>query len=160
MGICRTAIAALLVGCVAGPALAACRADQVEVRLPSGGTSRFAVEVADDGAERARGLMFRERMAKSAGMLFIYPKPQRASFWMKNTLIPLDMIFADPKGRVLKVHANAVPGDTASIDGGIGVQLVLEINGGLAKRLGIVPGAELRHPGIAQADAVWPCAAE
>jgi len=142
---------------VAGPALAACRADQVEVRLPSGGMARFAVEVADDGPERAQGLMFRERMAKSAGMLFVYKRPQRASFWMKNTLIPLDMIFADPQGRVLAVHANAVPGDKTKIDGGTGVKLVLEINGGLARRLGIGPGAELRHPAIAQADAAWPC---
>ena len=157
MGIRRAAIAASLVWCAAGPALAVCRADQVEVGLPSGGMARFAVEVADDGPERAQGLMFRERMAKSAGMLFVYQRPQRASFWMKNTLIPLDMIFVDPQGRVLAVHANAVPGDTTSIDGGTGVKLVLEINGGLAARMGIGPGAELRHPAIAQADAAWPC---
>jgi len=125
--------------------------------MPSGGVARFAVEVADDGPERAQGLMFRERMAKSAGMLFVYQRPQRASFWMKNTLIPLDMIFVDLQGRVLAVHANAVPGDTTSIDGGTGVKLVLEINGGLAARMGIGPGAELRHPAIAQADAAWPC---
>jgi uncharacterized protein len=96
-------------------------------------------------------------MATSAGMLFVYDKPQRASFWMKNTLIPLDMIFADPQGRVTAVHADAVPGDTTPIDGGMGVQLILEINGGLAARMGIVPGAELRHPAIAQGAAVWPC---
>jgi uncharacterized protein len=151
-------IAAALVWCAA-PVLADCRADQVEVRLPSGGMARFAVEVADDGVERAQGLMFREHMAKSAGMLFIYDAPQHASFWMKNTVIPLDMIFADPQGRVTAVHADAVPGDTTPIDGGDGVQLILEINGGLAARMGIVPGAELRHPAIAQGAAVWPCAA-
>lgn len=156
MGNRGAVIAALLVWCAA-PALAECRADQVEVRLPSGGMARFAVEVADDGAERAQGLMFREHMAKSAGMLFVYDKPQRASFWMKNTAIPLDMVFADPQGRVTRVHANAVPGDTTSIDGGTGVQVVLEINAGLAARMGIEPGAELRHPAIAQGAAVWPC---
>jgi uncharacterized membrane protein (UPF0127 family) len=152
-----SAIAALLLAGIAAPATAACRADQVELRMPSGGTARFAVEVADDGAERAQGLMFRERMATSAGMLFVYEQPQHAVFWMKNTLIPLDMIFADPEGRVTRVHPNAIPGDTTQIDGGEGVQLVLEINGGLAARMAIVPGTELRHPAIEQAGAAWPC---
>jgi uncharacterized membrane protein (UPF0127 family) len=138
------------------PASAACREDQVELRWP-GGQARFAVEVADDDAERAQGLMFRESMAQSAGMLFVFPDPRTVSFWMKNTLIPLDMVFADPTGRVTRVHANAVPGDETPISGGDGVQYVLEINGGLAARLGIVPGAELRHPSVA--NPAWPCPA-
>lgn len=121
------------------------------------GQARFNVEVADDGEERAQGLMFREKMARSSGMLFIYPAPQRASFWMKNTLIPLDMIFTDGSGRVTRVHSNAVPGDLTPIDGGEGVVAVLEINGGLAARMGIAPGAELRHPSFGDA-AAWPCA--
>ena len=154
----RWAVIAALVWC-ASPVLAGCRADQVEVRLPSGGMARFAVEVADDGAERAQGLMYRDRMATSAGMLFVYDKPQRASFWMKNTLIPLDMIFADPSGTVTQVHAKAVPGDRTSIDGGEGVLLVLEINGGLAARIGIVPGTVLRHPVVDAGVAAWPCGA-
>ena len=156
MGNRGSAIAAALVW-LAVPAWAGCRADQVELRLPSGGLARFAIEVADDGAERAQGLMHREKLAMSAGMLFVYERPQRAGFWMKNTLIPLDMIFADPQGRVTAVHANAVPGDETPIDGGKGVQLILEINGGLAARMGIVPGAELRHPAVAQGGAAWPC---
>ena len=137
-------------------AAAACAPETVELRGPAG-VSRFTVEVADEGAERAQGLMFRESMPRSAGMLFVYEAPQRASFWMKNTLIPLDMIFADETGRVTRVHSNAVPGDTTPIDGGEGVQFVLEINGGLATRLGIGEGSELRHPAIPQATAVWPC---
>ena len=135
---------------------AACAPDSVEVRGPAG-MARFTVEVADDGAERAQGLMFRESMPRSSGMLFVYEAPQRASFWMKNTLIPLDMIFADETGRVTRVHSNAVPGDTTPIDGGKGVRFVLEINGGLAARMGIAEGSELRHPAIPQATAVWPC---
>jgi uncharacterized membrane protein (UPF0127 family) len=75
---------------------------------------------------------------------------------MKNTLIPLDMIFADVTGRVTRVHSNATPGDTTPIDGGDDVAFVLEINGGLAARLGIGPGAELRHPAVGAA-AAWPC---
>lgn len=148
-------IAALVAG-LAGPSSAACLPDAVELRGPEG-KARFTVEVADDGAERAQGLMFRESMPTGAGMLFVYDAPQRASFWMKNTLIPLDMIFADPAGRVTRVHSNAVPGDTSPINGGDGVQYVLEINGGLAARMGIAAGWELRHPAIVQSGAVWPC---
>lgn len=136
---------------------AACSPDAVEIRLPSGAEMRFTVEVADSDAERSRGLMFREAMATGAGMLFLYERPQRASFWMKNTRIPLDMIFADAGGRVTRVHARAVPGDLTPIDGGEGVSAVLEINGGLAARLGIAEGAVLRHPGLDQAAAAWPC---
>ncbi len=135
---------------------AACSETAIDLRGP-GGTQRFNIELADDGAERAQGLMFRDSMPSSAGMLFVYDAPQRASFWMKNTLIPLDMIFADETGRVTRVHANAVPGDTTPIDGGNDVRFVLEINGGLAKRLGIVPGAEMRHPSIPQDGAIWSC---
>ena len=137
-------------------AWAACAPDVVELRGPSG-QQRFTVEVADDGAERAQGLMFRESMPSSAGMLFVYEEPQAVSFWMKNTLIPLDMIFADETGRVTRVHSNAIPGDTTPIQGGEGVRFVLEINGGLAARMGIAEGSELRHPAIAQGSAAWPC---
>ena len=133
-----------------------CAPDRVDIRGP-GGQQRFTVEVADDGAERAQGLMFRESMPSSSGMLFVYDAPQRAAFWMKNTLIPLDMIFADETGRVRKVHSNAIPGDTTPIEGGDGIRFVLEINGGLAARMGIVEGAELRHPSIPQRTAVWAC---
>lgn len=152
----RTVIWSLaLTAMTVGTAMAGCRDDQVELRWP-GGQARFAVDVADDDAERSRGLMFRESLPRSAGMLFVYESPRRATFWMKNTLIPLDMIFADASGRVTKVHANAQPQDLTTIDGGEGVKLVLEINGGLAARLGIGPGAELRHLSIA--DPAWSCA--
>ncbi len=135
---------------------AACAPDVVDLRGPSG-QQRFTVELADDGAERAQGLMFREKMASGAGMLFVYDAPQRASFWMKNTLIPLDMIFLDETGRVTRVHSNAIPGDTTPIDGGNDVRFVLEINGGLAQRMGITEGSELRHPSVPQDRAAWPC---
>jgi uncharacterized membrane protein (UPF0127 family) len=142
---------------VPAPALAeaACAMGRVDLRWP-GGTESFSVEVADDGPERSRGLMFRDSLDPAAGMLFVYESPRRASFWMKNTLISLDMIFADVTGTVTRVHANAIPGDTTPIDGGDGVAFVLEINGGLAAKLGIAPGTELRHPAIGDA-AAWPC---
>ena len=135
---------------------AACAPDRVDLRW-DGGRESFAVEVADSAAERAQGLMFRETLNPASGMLFVYESPRRAVFWMKNTLIPLDMIFADATGTVTRVHANAIPQDLTAIDGGKGVAFALEINGGLAARLGIVPGAVLRHPAIAPATAAWPC---
>jgi uncharacterized membrane protein (UPF0127 family) len=140
----------------AGPAHAACDAARVDLRGPFG-TASFAVEIADTPEERAQGLMFRERLATSAGMLFVYEAPQPVAFWMKNTLIPLDMIFTDAAGVVTKVHENAVPEDLTSIPGEGDVLTVLEINGGLARAIGIAPGAELRHPALPQDTAAWPC---
>ncbi|WP_158963975.1 DUF192 domain-containing protein [Chachezhania sediminis] len=133
----------------------ACRADLAQLRGPWGETA-FEVEVAETPAERAKGLMFREDMAQRAGMLFIFERPGRVSFWMKNTLIPLDMLFIDETGTVTRVHSNAVPGDLTAIDGGPGVKVVIEINGGLAKRYGIGPGTQVRNPTFGD-DAVWPC---
>lgn len=133
----------------------ACREDTVYLRGDFG-TARFSVEVADTGKERARGLMFRESLPRSAGMLFVYGRPTVASFWMKNTLIPLDMIFVDERGVVRKVHARAVPGDLTPILGGDGIKAVLEINGGLAEAMGITAGSEMRHPAFGWG-AAWPC---
>ena len=139
----------------AGAAFAACAPDRVDLR-GDWGQARFTVEVADDPAERSKGLMFRENLPLSTGMLFVYERPQFVAFWMKNTPIPLDMIFADARGQVMHVHQNAVPFDETSIEGGEGIQYVLEINGGLAERLGIVQGSEMRHPQIGP-EAFWPC---
>ncbi|MFD0858281.1 DUF192 domain-containing protein [Roseovarius aquimarinus] len=122
------------------------------------GQARFSVELADDEAERAQGLMNRESLPQAAGMLFVYPEPREVGFWMKNTLIPLDMIFLDATGTVRRVHSNAVPGDLTPIMGGSpDIKAVLEINGGLARRLGIDKGTELRHPSLEQGAAAWPC---
>ena len=140
----------------AGIAGAQCSPQVAEIR-GAGSVARFTVEVADDAQERATGLMNRDAMPSSAGMLFVYTTPQAARFWMRNTLIALDMIFIDAAGVVTKVHENAVPLDETSIDGGAGVKLVLEINGGLARRLGIKPGSVLRHPAVDEDQAAWRC---
>jgi|AntRauMFilla1563_2_1112583.scaffolds.fasta_scaffold02741_2 hypothetical protein len=150
---------ALVLGVMAAPAVAQCTDDRVELR-GDWGTARFRVEVADDPQERATGLMNRPEMARMAGMLFVYDSPQTVSFWMENTLIPLDMIFVDDTGVVARVHENAVPLDRTSIPGGDGIQFVLEINGGMAETLGIAAGTQLRHPAVPQDIAVWPCAIE
>lgn len=161
MGSGRPASAGLIAATVLsvlafGPAHAACAPETAELR-GAFGQARFHVEIADTVAERNKGLMFREKLASSAGMLFVYDKPQSVAFWMKNTLIPLDMIFADATGKVRRVHENAVPGDLTAIPGGDDIQFVLEINGGMARRLGITEGAELRHPAVAPEKALWPC---
>ena len=149
---------ALAIGLVLTPvgAQAACSGDVVTLKGPRG-QARFSVEVADTDAERARGLMFVERLPSSAGMLFIYDRPGPARFWMKNTLIPLDMIFADATGLVRHVHENAIPHDESMIFGGDGILAVLEVNGGLARRLGIGPGTVMQHPAFAAGPAAWPC---
>ena len=130
---------------MAALAQAACAPDRVDLRWADGRES-FAVELADSPDERARGLMFRPQLDPGSGMLFVYESPRRAQFWMKNTLIPLDMIFADGTGRVTQVHSNAVPGDLTPIDGGPGVVFVLEINGGLARTSGHRPGCRSAPP--------------
>jgi len=148
----------LLVIAAAGSAGAEepCAPDVADLRM--GDTRlRFAVEVADDAAERSRGLMFRDSLPRFGGMLFVYEQPQPVAFWMKNTLIPLDMLFFDASGRLTDLHENAVPGDMTAIPGGDAVQFVLEIKGGAAAELGIAPGAELRHPAIDPRLAAWAC---
>lgn len=136
-----------------------CRDDRVELRGDFG-TARFRIVVADTPQARAQGLMHVPEMPRMAGMLFVYERPQAVSFWMENTLIPLDMIFADETGRVQRIHANAVPLDRTPIPGGDGIQYVLEINGGLAARIGLSVGDEMRHPAIAPELASWPCPTE
>lgn len=145
----------LLAATMATAALGACSEDRVTV-AGEFGTARFTVALADDNAERAQGLMFVEEMGTFEGMLFVYETPRRATFWMRNTLIPLDMLFAGPDGTIRSIHAEAVPLDETTIDGGEGIQFVLEINGGLAARLGIAPGAVLQHPAIGP-EAALPC---
>lgn len=142
---------------IAAPVFAGdCKPGRVDLR-GSWGQTGFSVEIADDEQERAQGLMFRETMPRGAGMLFVYEHPQPAAFWMKNTLIPLDIIFLDESGRVTSVHENAKPGDLTPIPGGDEVFAVLEINGGLARRYGIAPGSQMRHEIFSARGAVWPC---
>ncbi|MCV3272375.1 DUF192 domain-containing protein [Roseobacter sinensis] len=145
--------------CLAAQAVAAqeCRTDTVYLK-GEWGEARFAVEIADDDAERAQGLMHREHLPSSAGMLFVYEQPQRLSFWMRNTLIPLDLIFIDQTGRVKTVHHSAQPLDETPIPGGPDpLTHVLEINGGLARAMGIAEGTLVRHPTFSSETSEWPC---
>ena len=128
------------------------------------GTARFRVEIADDAEEQRIGLMHREDLPRSSGMLFVYPAARPASFWMANTLIPLDMLFFDSAGRLITVHENAVPLDRTALFGGDAVKAVLEINGGMARRLGILPNqteslgvTSIAHPSFGSGVVVYRC---
>lgn len=147
---------ALLATVGAAAADAACSDDRVDLR-GAWGTTAFHVEVADEPRERSRGLMHRTELSRDAGMLFVFDRPQRVSFWMRNTLIPLDMIFLGPDGVVRHIHENAVPLDETPIPGGQGILAVLEINGGQAAELGLTVGSQMRHPAFDLARAAWAC---
>jgi uncharacterized membrane protein (UPF0127 family) len=105
----------------------------------------FRIELALTPAQQAQGLMWRERMDDDQGMLFINPVERMASFWMMNTLIPLDMVFVDRTGRIVHIHENAIPHDTTPIPSRYPVLGILEVNGGLTRRLGIRPGDRVVH---------------
>ena len=154
----RSIVLALGFAVSTGSANASCDPERVDLR-GEWGQARFSVELADTDETRALGLMHRESMATMAGMLFLYEEAQRVGFWMKNTLIPLDLIFMSPDGVVQRIHENAIPLDETIIMGGDGILAVLEINGGMAKTLGITVGSQLRHPNLDQTQAAWPCEA-
>jgi hypothetical protein len=109
------------------------------------GDRHLMVEVADSARERSRGLMFRPMLEDAHGMLFDFGKPQRVSFWMKNTLIPLDLIFIDESGEITHIHPQARPHDETAIPSKGEILAVLEINGGLARQLEIQVGDTVRH---------------
>jgi uncharacterized protein len=108
----------------------------------------FKVELAVTPAARSRGLMHRPELAADAGMLFIFPRREQLSFWMKNTLIPLDMIFLTGDGRIVHVHHMAQPHSLTPIGPQAPAVAVLEINGGLSRRLGIASGDRILHPSL------------
>jgi hypothetical protein len=117
------------------------------------GARRHVLEAwrADTYAARAQGLMFVRELRADQAMTFVYSAPQLVAMWMKNTLIPLDMLFVDDSGCVVMVHAGAVPGSLDPIQAEVPVVLVVELAGGTAKSLGISRGARVLRP-----DAGWP----
>ena len=120
---------------------------QVPLTIHSDGRGhRFTVMVARTAAEQATGLMYRESLGPGEGMIFPYDPPQVVGFWMKNTLIPLDMLFLREDGTVARVARNARPFDLTPIPSGEPVRYVLELNGGKAADLGVAEGDRLEHP--------------
>ena len=110
------------------------------------GVHVFSVEIADTEPEREKGLMFRKKLPDGQGMLFDFQREQDVSFWMKNTYIPLDMIFIQGNGRILRIAENAKPLSTDLIPSEGPVLAVLEVSGGTAHRLGIAPGDRVAYP--------------
>ncbi len=112
------------------------------------GEHTFTVDVVDTNESRAKGLMFVEELAPDAGMLFDFKAERQVAFWMKNTLIPLDMLFIKADGTISNIHVNAVPHDETSIPSDGPVQYVLEIPGGRSVELGIEAGDTIEHDRI------------
>jgi uncharacterized membrane protein (UPF0127 family) len=109
------------------------------------GERTFIVEVVREEKDRNRGLMFRQEMAAGEGMLFDYDPPQQVSFWMKNTFLPLDIIFIGADGRILNIAEKTTPLSLERLPAEGKARGVLEINGGLSEKLGIKPGDRVRH---------------
>ena len=114
--------------------------------VTASGRHPIAVELADTPEAREVGLMNRDRMAKDSGMLFDFDESREVTMWMKNTLIPLDMLFLDHRGLIVRVAANARPLSLSLIPSNAPVQYVLELNGGAAARYGAKVGDHLEHP--------------
>lgn len=104
----------------------------------------FRVEVAADDASRAHGLMQRQRLAANAGMLFDFQRPVMTAFWMKDTPLPLDILFVRADGTISTIAENAIPLSTAEIMSAEPIRAAIEINGGLSHKMGITPGNRVR----------------
>jgi uncharacterized membrane protein (UPF0127 family) len=114
--------------------------------VTASGPHKFTIELATSPAQMEQGLMFRQSLAPDAGMLFDFATPSMATMWMKNTLIPLDMLFVDSTGHIVNIHERAVPRSLDTIAAAAPVRAVIELNGGTAARLGIKPGDRVIYP--------------
>jgi len=147
-------LALLLAGacaCASRPAaepVAAAPGPRVIVETGDGSRLPVAVELARTDAERTRGLMNRRELAPETGMLFLFSESEPRAFWMKNTLIPLDMLFIDDGGRVVGLIERAEPLTTSPRDPGVPSRYVLEVNGGWAARHRVRPGDRVRFENV------------
>jgi len=138
-------VAALLFAAPAFAQLQSFATSQLTITSATG-DQKFTVELATTPAQQEQGLMYRRSMAPDAGMLFDFGHPTTTTFWMKNTLIPLDMLFVGADGRVVNIHERAVPMSEAMIPAQGMVRAVVELNGGTVARLGIRPGDRVIYP--------------
>lgn len=120
---------------------------EVEIRSADG-THKFRVEIARTRSQHMQGLMFRRHMAADAGMLFVFQRPAESDMWMKNTYLPLDMIFVREGGKIGKIAERTMPMSEEVITSGGRVIAVLEVNAGTASRLGIKVGDTLVSPAL------------
>jgi uncharacterized membrane protein (UPF0127 family) len=142
------ALAFGIFGCAtaAGPVNTGLRVEPLEIVTAAGASHHFMVEIADTDDTREIGLMNRHTLEADRGMLFEFDMVGRQSFWMKNTLIPLDIIFVAPDGRIDSIGPNAKPLSLDAVMSKHGANGVLEIQGGLAAKLGVKPGDKIMHP--------------
>lgn len=145
--------ATLSPACAQTPAASAFQPEQLRgfardtvVIQRSNGRDQFTIWLADTPAQQQQGLMWIQQLPPDHGMLFLLPQQRPMSMWMKNTYVPLDMVFFDAKGRILRIHEHAVPLSEAIIDSGVEVAGVLEILAGEARRRGMQVGDRLLHP--------------
>ena len=143
-------VGVLLLGFAMLQSVTACRAEpRVKIATQQGRTVAFNVEIADSPAKRELGLQYRRDLASDHGMIFLFPSQSEQTFWMKNTPIPLDMIFINRELKIVGIVEQAVPFSLDPRSVGTPRQYVLEINAGLAKRNGIQPGDSVTFEGIA-----------
>ncbi|WP_413430714.1 DUF192 domain-containing protein [Brevundimonas phoenicis] len=114
--------------------------------VTASGEHKFMVEIADDDAERARGLMFRPPLEDDRGMPFQFQTASEQSFWMKNTPSSLDIIYIDPRGRIVSIASHATPNSEAPIPSNGAANGVLELRAGRAGEIGAKPGDTIKHP--------------
>lgn len=107
--------------------------------------AEFKIEIADSPYERQTGLMYRDKLEKQHGMLFVFENSELRGFYMKNTLIPLDLIFIDEYYEIIHIHSKATPYETASISSQLPAKYVFEINGGLSEQIGIQKGMKIKY---------------
>ncbi len=134
-----------LVASLLAPAEAKMRADRLSL-VTGTGEHEIEIEVAETIEEKSLGLMFRAELPPGRGMLFPYPAPHEVTMWMKNTYIPLDMVFIRADGTVHRVEERAEPQSERIISSNGLVTAVLEIAGGEGRRFGVKPGDKVRHP--------------
>jgi uncharacterized protein len=120
----------------------------LEIETKSG-RHKFEIELALTSEQQAQGLMYRQRLAGDAGMLFLYTSEMPLLMWMANTFIPLDMLFIGADGRIRNIAERTIPHSTATIASDGPALAVLELNGGTASRLGIAAGDRVIYPGFA-----------
>jgi len=139
------AASAVLVALCAAPAARAASFQPLEIATKSG-VQVFSVEMATTEEEKTQGLMYRKELPDGKGMLFDFSPEQQISMWMKNTYIPLDMIFIRADGRILRIAENTEPLSTKIISSGGLAKGVLEVIAGTAQKYGIQPGDRVAHP--------------
>jgi uncharacterized membrane protein (UPF0127 family) len=145
---CLTGLIILLAAAAAAQALTF-EQGELEIEKADGTRHAFIVELAQSPQQWTQGLMYRQSLAPDAGMLFLYQRERSISMWMKNTYIPLDMLFIDKNGVIVDIAERTVPHSTAIVSPAVPASAVLEVNGGTVARLGLSRGDRVIYPAFA-----------